>query len=65
MQHDNNFLPIKILPLYDEKKDITYQFKSNAFNLTENIKEDNYAFNHKGTYVVKSSSCMYDDDDEK
>jgi hypothetical protein len=65
MGRNTNFIPIRILPLRDEKKNINYQFTSNTFTLTENIKEDNYAFNHKGTYVVKSSSCMYDNDDEE
>ena len=63
MSH-NNAIPVRITPIRDENKDINYNITTTKYTLNEKIKEDTYAFDHRGTYVIKSSSCMYDDDDD-
>lgn len=60
----NNVIPITIIPIHDKNNDINYNFKENTYTLTNKIKDDSYSFDRRGKYVVKSSSCMYDGDDD-
>lgn len=61
----DNIIPIRILPIRDDDKEINYDFTNVTMNLTENIIEPGYNFDHRGNYIISSSSCMYDVNDNR
>jgi hypothetical protein len=61
----DNIIPIRVLPIRDDDKEINYDFTNVTMNLTDNIIEPGYNYDHTGKYIVTSSSCMYDVDDSR
>jgi len=61
----DNVTPVQVVPIYDLSNNITYNFTSNSYVLTNEISDLEYVFHHTGKYDVSSSSCLYNKNDNK